>query len=124
MMQVFNAAKRNDLKRVKFFIEKKGVPVNVTNKRQKTIAHVAVRNNNLDMLDYVLVKDPSLLTKTDDHDSTILQLAVERGALEMVKYLVEKRGANIFDGHVRDLNITGTAVTSLISYEVSKYQHC
>ena len=88
-MQVFKAAKLNNLEQVKFLIEKKGAPVNVTNKREKTIAHIAVRNDNLDMLDYVLVRDPSLLTKTDNHNSTILQLAVERGALDVVKYLVE-----------------------------------
>lgn len=83
---VFFAARRNDLKTVKLFIEKKGVPPTITNDYpKKTLAHVAVEQGYLDMLKYLVEKDPSLLKFENPESSST------------VKYLVESCNADIYE---------------------------
>lgn len=105
--EVFEAAERNDLERVKMFIESGGIRPTITRGfGRETLAHIAVREGYLDMIKYLLEKDTSLL-KMDFHgymlgDSfymgpcTLLDMAVEKGYLQIVKYLVENQNADIY----------------------------
>lgn len=101
--QLFDAAKNNDLKTVKFFIEEQNAPVTIMNNVRRSLAHVAAKNGSLDVVQYVVEKIPSILSKTDKYDFTVLRLAIRAGAFDVVRYLVEKHEADMTKRNDRDL---------------------
>jgi ankyrin repeat protein len=98
--KLFNAAKNNDLKTVKFFVEERNVSITVVDNLRRSLAHVAAKNGHLEVVEYVVKKKPSILLVTDKRDYTVLRLAVKADAVDVVRYLVEEYETKMND---RDL---------------------
>lgn len=111
---LFDAAERDDVETVKFFIEKKGAPIEITNHLDESLAHVAAKNRNLHLVKYVLEKEPSIFEESDRYSHNLLRIAVEKNAVDIVKYLVEERNADISKGNCPDCRTT--ALHTAIKY--------
>lgn len=82
---IFDAASKNDRDAVGEFI-KSGVDINVKDRNDRTLLHIAAQNNYLDLADYLLSFNPALNGR-DCYGETPLHLAKKSGHIEMVEKL-------------------------------------
>ena len=82
---IFKACEAGNLNRVKYFIERKHININITDINSgKTLLHFAILNNHADVCVY-LIANGAKLEKKDMCGKSILQLACQVGDYDIVK---------------------------------------
>lgn len=98
----FDAAEKNDLQTIKYFVEEEEASLLMVNEDLETLAHVAARNGHTDILKYVAKKEPSILADKDRYGNSIFYFAIVQGAFDIVTYLIEEHEAKISQANPRD----------------------
>ena len=86
---LFDAAKRNDVERMKFWLAQKNVDVNYQDKAGATALMEAAEYNSKDVAQLLIDKGADLNLK-DNRSYTALMLAALEGAHDIVRLLIDK----------------------------------
>ncbi|MCL2284176.1 MAG: ankyrin repeat domain-containing protein [Fibromonadales bacterium] len=95
---IFAAAKGGTVDDVRYFVEKKGININVKNNTDWTPSHFAQCNSNVEVLKYLISKGADVNAKTKateaETDVTPLHAAIFGGKVDFVKVLISA-GADV-----------------------------
>lgn len=95
-MDMFHAAKKNDLELLKKCVDEDTIDINDTNSKGKRVGHYAVKNNNLEMLQWLVEHGYQIEHKIDYMGYAIgskeYQIALKGGFFQIFKWLHEKYG--------------------------------
>lgn len=95
-MDMFIAAKKNDLELLKKCIDEEKTDINYSNSKNKRVGHYAIKHNNLVMLQWLVEHGYQISSKIDYMGYAIeneeYQIALEKGFFEIFKWLHKKFG--------------------------------
>lgn len=94
---LFDAASHGDVQGVKYFVQKKSVPIDKLNSRHQSAAHVAVENGHLNVLKYLVNENPFIFPIEDDQQNTIFHVALKKGFLDAVDFLLHEFKSDAFE---------------------------
>ena len=108
VLKMFNLIDgENSLERIKYYIEKLGVPINVDKTYTSSLLIMSINRKHFETAKYLIKKGFNVNFIDQDGDTALLQ-AVEKENIELVKILINK-GANIYKRNKNDFNSVAPA---------------
>ncbi|KAH0788080.1 ankyrin repeat domain-containing protein [Histomonas meleagridis] len=101
---VFNAAAKDDLKLLTYYIEDEGINSRITSSKPypmnhiskgDSLLHVAARNNSINVMKYLVEQQEIEPTLPNNAGDTPLNIACKEGKMEIIQYLIEERHVDI-----------------------------